>query len=98
MEPLDLSSYPSSPGFKRAGTSEEAAKAIAPKAATLRDQVLAALKEHALTADECATYLRRSILSVRPRLSELEALHLIEDTGRRRMNISGKSAIVWRAK
>jgi predicted ArsR family transcriptional regulator len=49
------------------------------------------------TADELAKLLRRSPLSVRPRLSELKALGKVAATGERRRNESGMTATVWRA-
>ncbi len=90
--------YPTSPGFKRAGTSQAAAEAVKPRAKSLRDQVLDLLKAHELTADECAAKLQKSVLAIRPRLSELAKKNLIEDAGRRRFNTtSGLLATVWRA-
>jgi len=89
--------YPSSPGYKRAGTSSAAAEVVKPRVATLREQVLALLKLAPLTADECAARLDKSILSIRPRLSELVARNLIEETGSTRRNESGIQATVWRA-
>ena len=41
--------------------------------------------------------LGESVLAIRPRFSELRALGQITDTGARRINDSGRSAIVWRA-
>lgn len=98
MTQLDLLTYPNSPGFKVPGTSQEAAEAVKPTAATLRAECLRALWMHAATADEVATYLGESVLSVRPRIAELHALRLIEKTGERRKNASGMSATVWRVK
>lgn len=91
--------YPDHAGFKeKGGTSEEAALAIESKAATLRGQVLRLLQsgQH-LTADEIAQRLEEGILSIRPRVSELKKLGLIEKTGDRRPNASGMNAAVWRA-
>ena len=85
--------YPDAAGYKEPTTSAEAAATV--DAATLRGKVLDVLKHGPLTADECASWLGESILSIRPRLSELRALGLIRDTGERRENLSGKSAIVW---
>lgn len=48
------------------------------------------------TADEMAKYLGFSILSVRPRFSELRRLKHICDAGMRRHNLSGRMAVVWR--
>lgn len=96
---MNEAAYPATPGFKREGTSEQAALEIAPLALTLKAHALIALKQKGpMTADECAAHLCRSILAVRPRCTELEADGLIEDSGERRTNGSGKSAIVWRAK
>jgi predicted HTH transcriptional regulator len=97
METLDLFSYPKAPGYKAEGTSRTAAEKVRPQALSLRDQVLALLRDAALTADECAAKLDKSILSIRPRLSELLALGKIHDTGRTRANASGIRATVWKA-
>jgi len=54
----DLFAYPSSPGFKRDGTSRDAASAIADRAPGIRERVYAALKSHGpMTADECGVAL-----------------------------------------
>lgn len=96
---LDLLTYPSVPGFKVPGTSQEAAEAVKPTAATLRQACLDVLTSWGeQTADEVATFLGESVLSVRPRIAELHALKLIEKTGERRKNASGMSATVWRVK
>lgn len=90
--------YPDKPGFKEATTSRAAAQSMEPHAARLRRQCLDALKRHGpATADEIASVLDLSVLSVRPRFSELNADHFISDTGTRRPNASGRSAKVWRA-
>jgi predicted ArsR family transcriptional regulator len=86
--------YPQTPGFKEHSTSKEAATLVTSKAAVLREKVLAAL-EVARTADEVADVLSVSILSVRPRVSELHRDGRIEKTGDRRKNASGMSAHVW---
>lgn len=70
---------------------------MAPRAQPLRAQVLAVLRDGSLTADECAAVLHKSVLSIRPRVTELVRLGLIADTGRTRKNQSGINATVWRA-
>jgi hypothetical protein len=89
--------YPNSPGFKAHGPSEEAAKAIGSVVKTLRDQVrqTIAANPQGLTADEVAQRLDRSILSVRPRVSELRRLGEIRQSGERGRNQSGLSASIW---
>lgn len=94
--PRSRTAYPSQPGAKREGTSQDAADAIAPKSPMLRDKVLAELKRGPGTADEIAARLEIDKLSIRPRTTELSLLNLIEDSGARSPNASGKMAIVWR--
>jgi len=50
-----------------------------------------------LTADEVAGRLGLSILSIRPRITELARLGKVRDSGERRRNGSGRKAIVWAA-
>jgi hypothetical protein len=87
--------YPERPGFKAFGASKEAAGQAAGSAARLRRAVLAELRVRPGTADEIAARLRRSVLSIRPRVSELKAMNEITTTGERRPNESGMSASVW---
>ena len=86
--------YPNSAGYKRRGTSRDAAKRIGNCKAT-HDKILALLRQQPMTADEVAEALKRPVLYVRPRLSELVAKGLICETGRRRLNESGLSAAEW---
>ena len=90
--------YPLFPGWKKGLPSLEAAVKMAPKAQTLRDKVYAALKAKPMTADETALALDEDRLAIRPRLSELKKLNLIEDSGERRLNQSKCRATVWQVK
>lgn len=98
QQQLDFNNYPNSPGYKKSGTSKLAARAIKPRVNSIRNQVYEVLQSEALTADEVAEALDLSILTVRPRCSELLRMGLIEETGTRRLNDSGKLAEVLRAK
>lgn len=90
--------YPETPGYKRGGTSKAAADSMREKAPTLRDYVYNALIRYGnKTADECAELMGCSLLSIRPRFTELLRLGKIADTGETRHNDSGKKATVWRA-
>lgn len=93
----DLFRYPASPGAQDRDTSRAAAAEIAPSAPLLRERVLTAFERSTgMTADECAGRLGLSILTVRPRVTELSRLGKLRDSGdRRRNSISGKRAIVW---
>lgn len=88
--------YPDAPGFKVAGPFQLAAEKMAPTSTMLRAAVLKEFKSGGRTADEIATSLNLSVLSVRPRVSELNRLGTIEQTGSRRRNESGMTATVWR--
>jgi hypothetical protein len=89
--------YPENPGYKRGGTSKAAADSMKEKAPKLRGLVLQYLAAYSLTADECADMMQKSVLSIRPRFTELLELGQIADTGTTRRNQSGKQATVWRA-
>lgn len=92
--------YPHAPGFKAAGPSQEAARRITPFANTVRNRVLLGFVDRypgGATADEMAARLNLSILSARPRVAELHADGLLEQTADRRPNESGVKVTVWRA-
>lgn len=94
--------YPNSPGHKENTTSRDAAHKMTGTARALQARILALLKHHylGLTADQCADLLGKPAtpFGVRPRLTELQALGLVEDSGERRKNVSKRWAKVWRAK
>lgn len=88
--------YPDAPGFKATGTSEAAAIAVAPVARTLRDLVKRTIATSpGLTADEIASRLQKSPLSIRPRVSELRRLGEIRQADSRGTNASGMTASRW---
>jgi predicted ArsR family transcriptional regulator len=80
------------------GPSNAAGDRLRPKSPTLRELALVVLKRHpaGLTADEIAERLGKSVLTIRPRVTELGAAGAITDTGARRVNASGATATVWR--
>jgi predicted ArsR family transcriptional regulator len=94
QQSLDFSrAYPQSPGYSEPDTSKKAAETV--DAGTLRAIVLDAIERIGpMTADECAGRLGMSILTVRPRFTELKAMSLIRDSGRRHPNSSGRMAKV----
>lgn len=89
--------YPFLPGYKATGTSQQAAESMRQSAATLRTRALSLLMDEPLTADEVAQRMNETVLAIRPRCTELLKLGLIEDSGKRRLNASGRPAIVWKA-
>ena len=96
----EMQPYPQAPGFTDPGASLAAAKAIGKtRANELSESVYAAIRREptGMTADEAATALGLSILTVRPRVTELGAEGRIFKTRQRRQNASGASATVWKA-
>ena len=92
--------YPDVPGHRGTDTSIAAATAIAPVSARIQRMVLLAIAEvgsRGLTAEELATRLSMERTTVQPRTTELRRRGLIDDSGQRRRNRNGKSAIVWTA-
>lgn len=86
-------------GYQSTETSFNAAVRAAVNARNVRDRVAAVLAERGpMTADEIAAVLGLSILTVRPRVTDLNKAGRIEDTGARRQTGSGNAAIVWRVK
>lgn len=85
--------YPERAGFKAEGTSQDAANAIegSGQAARLRTAVLGWYARQDGTADQCAAGLGESILSIRPRCSELLKQGRLYVTGRREKSSSGHS-------
>lgn len=81
-------------GYKQRGsTSEFAAKAVTPGLRKSHQLVLDAFHQRgSMTADQCAEMLGRSILYVRPRISELRKRGLLHATGQKRANASGLPA------
>lgn len=97
----DLFTYPHHAGFKDITTSREAAEAIEAtgRAGTLAHYVLCQYRSGLeLTADEVADRLEESPLSIRPRVSQLFKVGLIERTGARRMAAGGRPSHVYRLK
>lgn len=85
------------PGYKDTDTSLKAAEKIKGRAGTLRMtayRILCESKEP-MTADEIALRMGETVLSMRPRLSELVETGRIKDSGQRGVNASGHSAKKW---
>lgn len=86
-------------GYRRTDTSAAGAEHIAPTATTVREQVYATIQQHGpSTADEVARHLGLSILTVRPRITELKNAGRLVDTMKRRKNDSGTNAAVMDVK
>lgn len=79
-------------------TSSDAAKAIEPKAGTLRSMLLNELRqfrESGLTDAQMQDHTGMDPSTQRPRRIELLKAGLIKDSGRTRKTASGRQATVW---
>lgn len=88
--------YPHAPGYKEHTTSRKAAERLLPRYGTLKAEVFHAFFGSELTADEVATLIGKTPFAVRPRVTELYKMGLIERTGVERPNASGIDAHVYR--
>src|SRR3546814_8339862 len=99
--PPDLFNYrpaePAAPGYKDLDTARRAADSMKDRAPLLQRRCLDALRAApgGLTADQIAAQIGETILSVRPRVTELLRDGRVRDSGQRRQNESGRSAKVW---
>jgi len=75
-------------------TRRAARRASLANAARIRDAALDVFRRRPSTADEVAETLGESVLSVRPRVTDLKTDGLIYDTGERRPSSTGHPAMV----
>lgn len=77
-------------------TQEEAHQSALSRRHTLIDSIETTLRSnpYGLTADEIATKLNESPFAIRPRITEMKQAGTVTDSGVRRMNVSGKYALV----
>ena len=78
-------------------TEIEAAEFVAPKVTGLRFKALTALRDApaGLTGSQVAQKMGAWIYSVKPRLTELDRMRLVEDSQRREKNDRGRKEVVW---
>lgn len=76
-------------------TRAEGLESVKTTAPLLRQRIVLELATRSMTPDECAASMGESILSVRPRFTELKKRGLIRKSGDCRKNASGVRAAVW---
>lgn len=92
--------YPEYPGHRGQDTSIEAAEALSPYLNRLQKLVHSAVDEATERRDGCTTIeaanaLGRDHHEVGKRITELQQKGSVKDSGRRRLNPSGRKASVW---
>ena len=91
--------YPKKPGYKEHSTSKQAAEEITVRSRKLRVKTLEVIKRkgsYGATPEEVSEILSESILSIRPRFTELKINGDIVNSGNKRRNGFNKQTIVWR--
>lgn len=90
--------YPTRDAHRGVQTSIDAAARASLTSSEGRRVALTILIEHGdKTVDEVCALANRPRYGLQPRFTELRKLGLIRDSGKRRFNVSGARAIVWRA-
>ena len=79
-------------------TEVAAAHKMARRVSGIRLQVLSTLftLKHGGISEDISTHAKLSVLSVRPRLTELQEMNLIYDSQTRAKNTRGYTEIVWK--
>ncbi|MCP5087886.1 MAG: hypothetical protein GY952_13925 [Rhodobacteraceae bacterium] len=96
-----MGNYPNAAGWKEGDTSRAAAKTIeaSGRGRNLREQCLELFQTGWQgTSEEVSKRLQEHDLSIRPRLSELRGLGLLEPTGEKKRGMFGKDIHIWRLK
>lgn len=96
---FDFDKYPYKAGHRNVDTSIESANFTNKHLKRISKIVLVELGKvfpEGLTGSEIANLCNKSILSVRPRTTELKIQGLIVDTEKRRKNENGQSEIIYR--
>ena len=85
------------PAQRHSDTSVAAATAIKPKIGPLQAKILAFLRlcPEGATDEEMQSDIPMGANTQRPRRRELELMGYVVDSGNRRLNASGKLAVVW---
>jgi predicted ArsR family transcriptional regulator len=94
--PLFGATYPHAPGYARGSETSRAAaaEAVAPKLRVLHRMVLECLLAAPLVIDEISTKVGKHLLIIRPRVTELKELGLVEVTKERGTSALGHSQSV----
>lgn len=92
-----LARYPEDrAGYKRDGTSKEAAQALKGRAKAWAQIASLMAESKPMTADEISQRLNWSLWYGRPRVSEMVTMGSLKDSGDRGETANGKPATKWR--
>ena len=98
MDYQKRSQYPYQAGYKARSTSKEAANKINMRYPRLMFEIEDQFKfgnQMNYTADEIAEQLKKNLISVRARITELSKQTVLRDSGERRKNKNNRNVIAW---
>ena len=98
MEYQKRSQYPYQAGYKARSTSKEAADKINMRYPRLMFEIEDQFKfgnQMTYTADEVAEQLKKNLISVRARITELSKQTVLRDSGYRKKNKNNRNVIAW---
>ena len=98
MDYQKRSQYPYQAGYKARSTSKEAADKINMRYPRLMFEIEDQFKfgnQMTYTADEIAEQLKKNLISVRARITELSKQTVLRDSGERRKNKNNRNVIAW---
>ena len=98
MDYQKRSQYPYQAGYKARSTSKEAADKINMRYPRLMFEIEDQFKfgnQMNYTADEIAEQLKKNLISVRARITELSKQTVLRDSGERRKNKNNRNVIAW---
>jgi len=96
---FDFDKYPNVAGHRGVRTSIQSAEEINPHISRIKKMIAIELESvfpNGLTGTELALRLKKNILTIRPRTTEMKLLGIIMDTEKTKKNDAGKPEIIYK--
>ena len=99
QDEFDFDKYPNVAGHRGVRTSIQSAEEINPHISRIKKMIAIELESvfpNGLTGTELALRLKKNILTIRPRTTEMKLLGIIMDTEKTKKNDAGKPEIIYK--
>ena len=99
QDEFDFDKYPNVAGHRGVRTSIQSAEEINPYISRIKKMIAIELESvfpNGLTGTELALRLKKNILTIRPRTTEMKLLGIIMDTEKTKKNDAGKPEIIYK--
>ena len=99
QDEFDFDKYPNVAGHRGVRTSIQSAEEINPRISRIKKMIAIELESvfpNGLTGTELALRLKKNILTIRPRTTEMKLLGIIMDTEKTKKNDAGKPEIIYK--